>query len=365
MNHTLKTLSVLTACAFALTACSSSGIQKKLDELIKDNAETPVVTPSTGTNNGNQNTGNQPGNPETPENKNPDSTTVIKVKEYKLSAEEQKQKADIWLTHGIAQPQFIEGTIHYKNDPTPHITRTMENVLTINGKRYSGKEYPNATRFHPSGVNIAVANHTDFKYGFSNLKATHYLKTKDMTNGEIDEENASSDLRLYHLPYSMAFGIYSYDVDEDGTLDNRNIEYGGIPTASLPANNTYTYRGTAFNKDEKGNVEYNITFKPNNKGFGEGKTTGMTSYGDIVLNKGNIEATNHITNLSETAPALTQFGISGQATFKGDQSGHYALGIYGPVAEEIAGEVTTPREYIRDTENNGKDKDSIGFAAQR
>lgn len=349
MKHSLKTLTVLTLCAFALSACSSSGVKKLLEDLDKEDPE--VVQP--GVPGGSVSDGN--GNT---------------IKTYVLSADQERLKAEI-IGKTLSLVSDAEGVYDTFEHPNGTVSknvpyRVTELSLSLNGKTYQGRRV---------GDNVvATIDPKDLKLRYT---GTSVLSTYRDSAGLANK--TEGNIKIYNLPYSLASGKYDHRVSTlDGTesenVDERDTAYGGIPTTVLPENNTYTYRGLAFNKNEMGSLEYNITFATNNSGKGEGKITGMNSYGNIALKEGNIE---QIENTPIYGNLRYQpFGIKGIADFK-DSSGLYELGIFGPAAEEIAGKVTTSRQYQAHPEDPdltfGPDgssvpslyNDEIGFAGQR
>lgn len=370
MKHPLKTLTVLTLCAFALSACSSSGIKNLLEDLDKKDNE--VVQPGTGTDNpGNGSTQNngstQPGVPGGSVSDGSGNT----IKTYVLSADQERLKAEIVgktlslvdEARGVYD-KFEEpnGTVRYN---VPYTVTELS--LSLNGKTYQGKRVGNDM--------VATIDPKDLKLGYT---GTSVLSTYRDSAGVANK--TEGNVKIYNMPYSLASGKYNHRVSAlsgagSENVDERDTTYGGIFTTVLPENNTYTYNGLAFNKDEKGSLEYNITFAANNSGKGEGKITGMNSYGDIALKEGNIGQLEGV-SFNGDLRSYKFFGIKGGAAFK-DGTGSYELGIFGPAAEEIAGKVTTSRQYQAHPEDpdmtSGPDgslvpsltKDEIGFAGQR
>ena len=119
----------------------------------------------------------------------------------------------------------------------------------------------------------------------------------------------------------------------------------GVKTAAaqLPQSGSATYNGTAFDRNDRGTLSYQVDFGART---GEGRIEGLGHYGTITLARGNFQA---VKQLEDGAA-----GIVGTASAKYTGSLPYEVVFYGHGAEEIAGGV------MNDAKN-----DFIGFHGTR
>ena len=123
------------------------------------------------------------------------------------------------------------------------------------------------------------------------------------------------------------------------------IDTYGVKTAAaqLPQSGSATYNGTAFDRNDRGTLSYQVDFGART---GEGRIEGLGHYGTITLARGNFQT---VKQLEDGAA-----GIVGTASAKYTGSLPYEVVFYGHGAEEIAGGV------MNDAKN-----DYIGFHGTR
>lgn len=244
---------------------------------------------------------------------------------------------------------------------SPNGKKVESGQITINGKTYTG------TAHSASNLFVTPLNINDFKQGFS--ENTYEDK---FTNKDKETTQHKGVYKVYNQPFSFVFGDYMtqfayYGEKDFSETDSRSVNYGGLATTILPTNVAVTYRGLAFNKAEKGALEYTINYGSNNSGSGSGKITGIASTGDITLEKGDIDQYKRYPVDYKTGNnhELTAFGIVGQASFaKGGNKQQYELDIYGPNGTEIAGLVNTNNTY-KDDSSGQIQNEAIVFAGQK
>jgi len=161
-------------------------------------------------------------------------------------------------------------------------------------------------------------------------------------NGASLPGAAKGNLRIYNQPYSLVMGWTASEdsagwIAESDELNHARVFAGadilGLPTTEASVNTlsnvSATYTGRAFTPTDEGNLNYTVNF---GKRTGEGSITGIAQTGRIDLLKADIGL---------VASAAT-VGIAGNAQLaNGPSQGafHYALGFFGPGAEEIVGEI--------------------------
>ena len=127
-------------------------------------------------------------------------------------------------------------------------------------------------------------------------------------------------------------------LEESEKLDDTYILIKGQTTQTLPTAGKFDYSGIASDGASKGKLAYSVDFDSRK---GSGKITGIGS--DINLNEASIREISHTNEIDNTV--IKGHGIQGSSN-----RGDYALGFFGPNAEEIVGTV-----------NDGE----IGFAGSR
>ena len=159
----------------------------------------------------------------------------------------------------------------------------------------------------------------------------------------------SGKAHIYRQNYSLIAGINPTNttvrgsgVNESEKLDDTYILIKGQTTQTLPTAGKFNYSGIASDGKTRGNLAYSVDFDSRK---GSGKITGIGS--DINLNEASIGEVSHTNEIDNTV--IKGHGIQGSSS-----RGNYALGFFGPNAEEIVG-------TVNDTVNDSE----IGFAGSR
>lgn len=106
------------------------------------------------------------------------------------------------------------------------------------------------------------------------------------------------------------------------------LPYGiHTPPVTIPTAGKATYTGTAFDRNERGGLTYNVDFGAKS---GEGRIDGLSRYGNITLAKSNF-------GTRQMLDGNTATGIAGTASTTDGDRFAYSLGFYGDHAEEISG----------------------------
>lgn len=159
----------------------------------------------------------------------------------------------------------------------------------------------------------------------------------------------SGKAHIYRQNYSLIAGINPTDatvrgsgVNKSEKLDDTYILIKGQTTQTLPTAGKFDYSGIASDGASKGKLAYSVDFDSRK---GSGKITGIGS--DINLDEASIGEVSHTNEIDNTV--IKGHGIQGSSS-----RGNYALGFFGPNAEEIVG-------TVNDTVNDSE----IGFAGSR
>ena len=155
----------------------------------------------------------------------------------------------------------------------------------------------------------------------------------------------SGKAHIYRQNYSLIAGVNPEkatlngpDINKSENLDDSYILIKGQATQTLPTAGKFDYSGIASDGAIQGKLAYSVDFDSRK---GSGKITGIGS--DINLNEASIREVSHTNEIDNTI--IKGHGIQGSSN-----RGDYALGFFGPNAEEIVGTV-----------NDGE----IGFAGSR
>ena len=184
-------------------------------------------------------------------------------------------------------------------------------------------------------------------YRLKNLELNQNFQETAIANaaGNNYTVTRSGKAHIYRQNYSLIAGINPTNttvrgsgVNESEKLDDTYILIKGQTTQTLPTAGKFDYSGIASDGASKGKLAYSVDFDSRK---GSGKITGIGS--DINLNEASIGEVSHTNEIDNTV--IKGHGIQGSFS-----RGNYALGFFGPNAEEIVGTV-----------NDGE----IGFAGSR
>ena len=155
----------------------------------------------------------------------------------------------------------------------------------------------------------------------------------------------SGKAHIYRQNYSLIAGVNPEkatlngpNINKSENLDDSYILIKGQATQTLPTAGKFDYSGIASDGAIQGKLAYSVDFDSRK---GSGKITGIGS--DINLNEASIREVSHTNEIDNTV--IKGHGIQGSSN-----RGDYALGFFGPNAEEIVGTVND---------------DEIGFAGSR
>lgn len=155
----------------------------------------------------------------------------------------------------------------------------------------------------------------------------------------------SGKAHIYRQNYSLIAGINPTkatlrgpDINKSENFDDSYILIKGQTTQTLPTAGKFDYSGIASDGASQGKLAYSVDFDSRK---GSGKITGVGS--DINLHEASIREGSYTNEIDNTE--IKGYGIQGSSN-----RGDYALGFFGPNAEEIVGTV-----------NDGE----IGFAGSR
>ena len=155
----------------------------------------------------------------------------------------------------------------------------------------------------------------------------------------------SGKAHIYRQNYSLIAGINPTkatlrgpDINKSENFDDSYILIKGQTTQTLPTAGKFDYSGIASDGASQGKLAYSVDFDSRK---GSGKITGVGS--DVNLHEASIREGSYTNEIDNTE--IKGYGIQGSSN-----RGDYALGFFGPNAEEIVGTV-----------NDGE----IGFAGSR
>jgi len=154
--------------------------------------------------------------------------------------------------------------------------------------------------------------------------------TKPGSNSKDKDTATPVTLRSYQgLRSGVVVGYY----DDTGRVVSSDIY--GVSTAAnqIPTSGKATYTGTAFDRNERGTLIYDVNFAERR---GDGRIEGISRYGMITLNNANI------TNIDG------EIGVTGSAQNLYRQPLRYEAIFHGYNAEELTGTVehTTSKDVI-------------------
>ena len=322
-----KIISAATIIALSLAACSS-GSDSPNSTL--PNTNPTVTNPSNGsqTNNGNAAAANNQNNPASNGNtaanngNNPTNSGNTAINNP-------PPRVDFSVSYGGLKTNAIEDIQKLAKDlGAPGATVKSYNV-TLGNQSSSGSDL-NLSGYRLKNLEL---NQNFQETAIANAAGNNYTVTR------------SGKAHIYRQNYSLIAGINPTNttvrgsgVNESEKLDDTYILIKGQTTQTLPTAGKFDYSGIASDGASKGKLAYSVDFDSRK---GSGKITGIGS--DINLNEASIREGSHTNEIDNTV--IKGHGIQGSSS-----RGNYALGFFGPNAEEIVGTV-----------NDGE----IGFAGSR
>lgn len=327
----LKKVSAATIIALSLAACSS-GSDSPNSTL--PNTNPTVTNPSNGsqTNNGNAAAANNQNNPASNGNtaanngNNPTNSGNTAINNP-------LPRVDFSVSYGGLKTNAIKDIQKLAKDlGAPGATVKSYNV-TLGNQSSSGSDL-NLSGYRLKNLEL---NQNFQETAIANAAGNNYTVTR------------SGKAHIYRQNYSLIAGINPTNttvrgsgVNESEKLDDTYILIKGQTTQTLPTAGKFDYSGIASDGASKGKLAYSVDFDSRK---GSGKITGIGS--DINLNEASIREGSHTNEIDNTV--IKGHGIQGSSS-----RGNYALGFFGPNAEEIVG-------TVNDTVNDSE----IGFAGSR
>lgn len=324
----LQKISAATIIALSLAACSS-GSDSPNSTL--PNTNPTVTNPSNGsqTNNGNAAAANNQNNPSSNGN----------------TAANANNPANSGNTAANNPPPRVDFSVSYGGLKTNAIEDIQKLAQKIGGKGTTAtlKSYKVTLGTQSSsGSNINLSG-----YPLKELKLNQNFQETAIANasGNNYTVTRSGKAHIYRQNYSLIAGINPTNttvrgsgVNESEKLDDTYILIKGQTTQTLPTAGKFDYSGIASDGASQGKLAYSVDFDSRK---GSGKITGVGS--DINLHEASIREGSYTNEIDNTE--IKGYGIQGSSN-----RGDYALGFFGPNAEEIVGTV-----------NDGE----IGFAGSR
>ena len=323
----LKKVSAATIIALSLAACSS-GSDSPNSTL--PNTNPTVTNPSNGsqTNNGNAATANNQNNPASNGNtaanngNNPTNSGNTAINNP-------PPRVDFSVSYGGLKTNAIEDIQKLAKDLGAPGATVKSYKVTLGNQSSSGSdlklsEYP---------LKKLALNQGFRETAIARAEGNDYTVTR------------SGKAHIYRQNYSLIAGINPTNttvrgpqVNKSENLDDTYILIKGQTTQTLPTAGKFDYSGIASDGASKGKLAYSVDFDSRK---GSGKITGVGS--DINLHEASIREGSYTNEIDNTE--IKGYGIQGSSN-----RGDYALGFFGPNAEEIVGTV-----------NDGE----IGFAGSR
>lgn len=312
----LKKVSAATIIALSLAACSS-GSDSPNSTL--PNTNPTVTNPSNGsqTNNGNAAAANNQNNPASNGNtvanngNNPTNSGNTAINNP-------LPRVDFSVSYGGLKTNAIEDIQKLAKDlGAPGATVKSYNV-TLGNQSSSG-----------SNINLSG-------YPLKELKLNQNFQETAIANasGNNYTVTRSGKAHIYRQNYSLIAGINPTNttvrgsgVNESEKLDDTYILIKGQTTQILPTAGKFNYSGIASDGVSQGKLAYSVNF---DNGKGSGTITGIGS--DINLHEASIREGSYTNEIDNTE--IKGYGIQGSSN-----RGDYALGFFGPNAEEIVGTV--------------------------
>lgn len=321
----LQKISAATIIALSLAACSSSSDSPNST---LPNTNSTVTNPSNGsqTNNGNaaaNNENNAASNGNTAANGNNPANSG------NTAANNQPPRVDFLVSYGGLKTNANEDIQELAKDLGARGATLKSYKVTLGNQSSSGSD------LNLSGYPLKklVLNQNFQETAIARAEGNDYTVTR------------SGKAHIYRQNYSLIAGINPTNttvrgpqVNESENLDDTYILIKGQATQTLPTAGKFDYSGIASDGASRGNLAYSVDFDSRK---GSGKITGVGS--DINLHEASIREGSHTNEIDNTK-------ISGHLIEGSSSRGKYALGFFGPNAEEIVGTV-----------NDGE----IGFAGSR
>ncbi|HFC8454711.1 TPA: factor H binding protein domain-containing protein [Neisseria subflava] len=316
-----KKVSTATIIVLSLAACSnnqpndipsitssSNGIQKNNGNSTDNNGNTSNNNSNTSSNNSNTSSNNS----------NTSSNNSNTSSNNSNTSGNATPRVDFSVSYGGLKTNAIEDIQKLAKDlGAPGATVKSYNV-TLGNQSSSG-----------SNINLSG-------YPLKELKLNQNFQETAIANasGNNYTVTRSGKAHIYRQNYSLIAGINPTNttvrgsgVNESEKLDDTYILIKGQTTQILPTAGKFNYSGIASDGVSQGKLAYSVNF---DNGKGSGTITGIGS--DINLHEASIREGSYTNEIDNTE--IKGYGIQGSSN-----RGDYALGFFGPNAEEIVGTV--------------------------
>ena len=337
-----KKVSAATIIVLSLAACSnnqpndipsitssSNGIQKNNSNSTGNNSNTSNNNSNTSNNNSNTsgNNSNTSGNNSNTSGNNSNTSG----NNSNTSGNNSNTSGNNSNTSGNATPR-VDFSVSYGGLKTNAIEDIQKLAKDLGAPGATVKSY-NVTLGNQSssGSNINLSG-----YPLKELKLNQNFQETAIANasGNNYTVTRSGKAHIYRQNYSLIAGINPTNttvrgsgVNESEKLDDTYILIKGQTTQTLPTAGKFDYSGIASDGVSQGKLAYSVNF---DNGKGSGTITGIGS--DINLHEASIREGSYTNEIDNTE--IKGYGIQGSSN-----RGDYALGFFGPKAEEIVGTV--------------------------
>lgn len=155
---------------------------------------------------------------------------------------------------------------------------------------------------------------------------------RSMTSN-INGRQVRQNVRSYQ---GFRSGIMVLHNETEGSAFSAPFGYE-TPVAQLPNAGHATYSGTAFDRHERGQVNYHVDFAARS---GHGSITGLNRFGTITLHEAAYA------QHPDTLNHKTDYRNIGDATASNGSKWRYTTKLYGDKAEELVGEMNNSQYFI-------------------
>ena len=193
-------------------------------------------------------------------------------------------------------------------------------IIKING---SNNEMVNLTR------SLSRGNFTDIRDGFESRNGTY--------SESVGNNNVSTPVIVRSYQSFRSGVVATYETTSNEYVD-LSFYGANTPASAIPKTGKATYTGTAFDKNDKGSLTYNVDFGAKT---GQGYVDGLSQHGRITLNRGVVRE-----GLLQTLETRNGGEVSGTATTAKGTGLNYVMHFFGNQAEEIAGYAANDRDGI-------------------
>lgn len=215
----------------------------------------------------------------------------------------------------------VRSNLADKDKPAPFIIKINENPTRGFNGEYEQRDFSRM----PAGFSEHHGQLELVKKEEDNNNANNGNNANNKNNKKEDEEKDKEKNAVTLRSYQgLRSGVVLSFYDKGGII---GADTYGVDTeaAKMPTSGKATYSGVAFDRNERGTLEYNVNFTSKR---GDGRIQGIKRYGMITLD--DAEFTSDADGVS----------ITGRARNLYSQPLQYRAEFYGNNAEELSGKVT-------------------------